>query len=74
MMVFATILSAAAGVVAVPQGAPSFVSGGVVSLQDGNIQWFNYSLEQGSADLRNAPDAKRMVDTAMRAYPGFKKQ
>lgn len=74
MMVFATLLSAAAGVVAIPQGAPSFVSGGVVSLEDGNIQWFNYSLEQGSADLRNAPDAKRMVDTAMRAYPGFKKQ
>jgi hypothetical protein len=74
MLVFATLLSAAAGVVAIPQGAPSFVSGGVVSLEDGNIQWFNYSLEQGSADLRNAPDAQRMVDTTMRAYPGFSKQ
>jgi hypothetical protein len=71
MMVFATLLGAAAGVVSVPQGAPAFVSGGVVTLDDGNIQWFNFSLEHGSADLRKPEDAKRMVDTAMRSYPGF---
>ncbi len=74
MLVFATLLSAAAGIVAVPTGAPSFVSGGVVTLDDGNIQWFNFSLEQGSADLRKPEDAKRMVDTTMRAYPGFTKK
>jgi hypothetical protein len=74
MMVFASVLALAAGAVLVPTGAPSFVSGGVVSLEDGNIQWFNYSLEQGSADLRKAEDAKRMVDSIMRVYPGFIKK
>jgi hypothetical protein len=74
LMVFATVLAAAAGAVMMPAGAPSFVSGGVVSLEDGNIQWFNYSLEQGSADLRKGDDAKRMVDSVMRVYPGFAKK
>jgi hypothetical protein len=74
MMLFATVLAAAAGAVVMPTGAPSFVSGGVVSLDDGNIQWFNYSLEQGSADLRNSADAKRMVSNIMRVYPGFQQK
>lgn len=74
MMVFATLLGAAAGVAVAPTGAPSFVSGGVVTLDDGNIQWFNFSLELGSADLRKAEDARRMVANTMRAYPGFAKK
>lgn len=54
-----------------PKLGHSFIHLGLIDLRTGDLLWMNSDYREGTTNLRDADDAKKMLDTLFDWYPGI---